>query len=62
VLDVEHLPEGTGMTLRVPPALASALSPYATPDGDGSPADQELAEEATPAAQTATTEESRARP
>jgi GTP-binding protein HflX len=30
VLAVEHLPEGTGMTLRVPAALASALAPYAS--------------------------------
>jgi GTPase len=39
VLGVEHLPEGTGMTLRVPPALASALSPYATPDAEEPPAE-----------------------
>ena len=30
VLAVEHLPEGTGMTLRAPAALASALAPYAS--------------------------------
>jgi GTPase len=29
VLAVEHLPEGTGMTLRAPDALASVLAPYA---------------------------------
>jgi GTP-binding protein HflX len=39
VLVVEHLPEGTGMTLRVPPALAGALSPYATPDAEEPPAE-----------------------
>ena len=32
VLAVEHLPEGTGMTLRAPAALASALAPYASAD------------------------------
>jgi GTP-binding protein HflX len=30
VLAVEHLPEGTGMTLRAPDALASVLAPYAS--------------------------------
>jgi GTP-binding protein HflX len=30
VLTVEHLPEGTGMTVRAPAALASALAPYAS--------------------------------
>jgi len=28
VLAVEHLPEGTRLTLRAPPALAAALEPY----------------------------------
>ncbi|HEX6674106.1 MAG TPA: GTPase HflX [Actinomycetes bacterium] len=32
VLAVEHLPEGTGMTLRAHAALASALAPYASTD------------------------------
>jgi GTP-binding protein HflX len=37
VLTVEHLPEGTGMTLRVHPALASALAPYASAEAAPAP-------------------------
>ncbi len=37
VLAVEHLAEGTGMTLRAPAALASALAPYASASAQPSP-------------------------
>jgi GTP-binding protein HflX len=39
VLAVEHLPEGTRLTLRAPPALGAALAPYAlSADGQVPPA------------------------
>jgi GTPase len=39
VLAVEHLPEGTRLTLRAPPALGAALAPYAlSADGQVTPA------------------------
>jgi len=38
VLVVEHLPEGTRLTLRAPPALAAALEPYVLAGGEAAPA------------------------
>jgi len=39
ILEVEHLPEGTRLTLRAPHGLAAAVQPYATAaTGDAAPA------------------------